>query len=96
MRSQAVLMAIGVNWEGRRCVPGVELANRESHSSWKQLLKSLRQRGLHGVEFGVSDDHAGLRQAMQEVLPEAVWQRCYVHFLRMLWTSCRARPTTTA
>lgn len=82
VRSQAVLVAIGVNWEGRRCVLGVELANRESNSSWKELLKSLRQRGLHGVEFVVSDDHAGLRRAIQEVLPEAVWQRCYVHFLR--------------
>jgi putative transposase len=82
VRSQAVLVAIGVNWEGRRCMLGVELANRESNSSWKELLKSLRQRGLHGVEFVVSDDHAGLRRAIQEVLPEAVWQRCYVHFLR--------------
>lgn len=82
VRSQAVLIAIGINWEGRRNVLAVELANRESASSWKELLASLRQRSLHGVEFVVSDDHAGLRRAVQEVLPEAVWQRCYVHFLR--------------
>ena len=82
VRSQAVLIAIGINWEGRRNILAVELASRESVSSWKELLASLRQRSLHGVEFVVSDDHAGLRRAIQESLPEAVWQRCYVHFLR--------------
>lgn len=82
VRSQAVLVAIGINWEGRRCVLGVDAANRESVSSWKEFLVGLRQRGLTGVEFVVSDDHAGLKKAIQEVLPEAVWQRCYVHFLR--------------
>jgi putative transposase len=82
VRSQAVLVAIGIHWEGRRNVLAVELAHRESLSSWRELLGSLRQRSLRGVEFVVSDDHAGLRRAIQEVLPEAVWQRCYVHFLR--------------
>jgi putative transposase len=80
--SQAVLVAIGVDWEGRRQVLGVELANRESHSSWREFVTGLRERGLAGVEFVVSDDHPGLRAAIREVLPEAVWQRCYVHFLR--------------
>jgi putative transposase len=82
IRSRAVLVAIGIDWEGRRQVLGVELANRESASSWKDFLLTLRQRGLKGVELVVSDDHAGLRKAIAEVLPEAVWQRCYVHFLR--------------
>jgi putative transposase len=82
VRSQAVLVAIGINRDGRRCVLGVELANRESTSSWKEFLQGLRQRGLQGVEFVVSDDHAGLRAAISEMLAEAVWQRCYVHFLR--------------
>ena len=63
-------------------VLGVELANRESASSWKEFLLDLRQRGLTGVEFVVSDDHPGRRRAIVEVLPEAAWQRCYVHFLR--------------
>ena len=80
--SQAVQVAIGINWEGRRCVLGVELANRESQSSWKEFLLRLKQRGLHGVVCAISDDHAGLRKALPEVLPEAKWQRCYVHFLR--------------
>src|ERR1700678_1513193 len=80
--SQAVLVAIGVDWEGRRQVLGVEVANRESHSSWREFLAGLRARGLHGVEYVVSDDHAGLKAAIREILPEAAWQRCYVHFLR--------------
>jgi putative transposase len=82
IRSQAVMIAIGIDWEGRRCVLAVELANRESASSWKEFVLSLKQRGLNGVELVVSDDHAGLRAAIREVMPEAAWQRCYVHFLR--------------
>src|SRR5271165_4437300 len=82
IRSRAVLVAIGINEDGRRCVLAVELANRESESSWKEFIGQLRQRGLRGVELVVSDDHAGLRKAIAESLPEAVWQRCYVHFLR--------------
>jgi putative transposase len=80
--SRAVLVAIGVDWEGRRQVLGVELANRESSSSWKEFLLRLKSRGLRGVMFVVSDDHPGLKSAIAQVLPEALWQRCYVHFLR--------------
>ena len=82
IRSQAVLIAIGVDWEGRRNVLAVELANRESLSSWKEFALGLKKRGLKGVELVISDDHPGLRGAIREVFSEAVWQRCYVHFLR--------------
>jgi len=82
IQSQAVLLAIGINWEGQRQVLGVELANRESQSSWREFLLGLKQRGLSGIEVEVTDDHAGLRKAIAEVLPEAAWQCCYVHFLR--------------
>jgi putative transposase len=82
IRSRAVLVAIGVNWDGRRCVLAVELAKRESTSSWKEFLVRIRERGLRGVEFVASDDHPGLKRAIAEVVPEAAWQRCYVHFLR--------------
>jgi putative transposase len=82
IRSQAVLIAIGINPEGFRQVLAVELAARESQTSWRDFLLSLRERGLCGVELVVSDDHAGLRRALREILPEAAWQRCYVHFLR--------------
>ncbi len=80
--SQAVLIAIGIDWDGRRQILGVELAKRESRSSWSEFLRGLQARGLNGVELVVSDDHAGLKAAIREVLPQAVWQRCYVHFLR--------------
>jgi transposase-like protein len=66
-------------WPG---FPSTSLANRESRSSWKDFLLGLRRRGLNGVEFVVADDHAGLRMAIREVLPEAAFQQCYVHFLR--------------
>jgi putative transposase len=80
--SQAVLIAIGIDWDGRRQILAVEMANRESRSSWKHFLVGLRERGLHGVELVVADDHAGLRSAIREVIAEAAFQRCYVHFLR--------------
>jgi len=80
--SQAVLIAVGIDWDGRRQILSVEMANRESRSSWKDFLLGLRARGLHGVELVVADDHAGLRAAIREVLAEAAFQRCYVHFLR--------------
>jgi putative transposase len=82
IRSQAVQIVIGINDEGRRQILAVELANRESQTSWRDVLLELKSRGLRGVDFVVSDDHPGLKRAIAEVLPEAVWQRCYVHFLR--------------
>jgi transposase-like protein len=82
IRSRAVLVALGINWEGRRRVLAVELANRESATTWKDFLLALKSRGLHEVRLAISDDHPGLKKAIAEVLPEARWQRCYVHFLR--------------
>ncbi len=82
IRTQAVLIAIGINWEGRREVLGVEVANRESGGSWKEFVLGLKSRGLRAVELVISDDHDGLKKAVMEVLTDAAWQRCYVHFLR--------------
>jgi putative transposase len=76
--NQAVLIAVGIDWDGRRQILAAEMANRESSSSWKDFLLGLRRRGLDGVEFVVADDHAGLRAPIREVLPEAAAQRCYV------------------
>jgi putative transposase len=80
--SRAILIALGIDWEGRRQVLAVEYANRESQSSWREFLLGLKERGLRGVQFVVSDDHPGLKAAIREVLPGVWWQRCYVHFLR--------------
>ena len=82
VQNQAVLIALGISWDGRREVLGVELAQKESKSIWKDFLIGLKERGLHGVEFVVSDDHCGICNAVSAVLTEAIWQRCYVHFLR--------------
>ena len=82
IRSRAVLVAIGIDWDGQRQVLGVALAGRESLTAWRDFLIGLKQRGLSGVHFVVTDQHEGLKQAVAEVLPTALWQRCYVHFLR--------------
>ena len=82
--SQAVQIAVAVDGEGRRQVLAVELVNRESRSSWRDFLSGLKARGPFGVEFIVSDDLEGLKQAIREVLPGAAWQRCYVHLLALL------------
>jgi hypothetical protein len=87
--SQAVLVAVAVDGEGRRQILGVDLANRESTLSWREFLLRLKQRGLQGVEFVVSDDHPGLKQAIREVLIEAT-------FCATRWTICRGGPTTIA
>jgi putative transposase len=81
IRSQAVQIAIGINDEGRRQILAVELANRESQTSWRDMLLELKSRGLRGVEFVVSDDHPGLKRAIAEVLPEAVWQRWHLSMM---------------
>ncbi len=91
VRDRAVPVAIGVDAGGRRQVPGVELAEGESHASWRRFLESLRDRGLHGVVQVVADDHSGLKKAVREVLPEAFRQRCYVHCLRNARTRLKAR-----
>lgn len=80
--NRAILVALGIDWEGRRQVLVVEYAQRESQSSWKDFLLGLKKRGLTGVRLVVSDDHTGLKGSIKEVLPEAWWQPCYVHFLR--------------
>jgi putative transposase len=80
--SRAILIALGIDWAGRRQVLAVEYANRESQGSWREFLQELQKRGLKGVQFVVSDDHPGLKAAIREVLPGVWWQRCYVHFLR--------------
>ncbi len=56
-----MLIAIGIDWEGPRNVLAVELANRESATSWKSFLVELRSRGLRGVQLAISDDHPGLK-----------------------------------
>ena len=75
----AVLTAIGVGDDGRRRVLGVSVAKSEAEVHWRAFLDSLVARGLCGVEFITSDDHAGLKAARKAALPAARWQRCQFH-----------------
>jgi putative transposase len=75
----AVLTAIGIDELGRRRVLGVSIKVSEAEVHWRAFLESLVARGLQGVEFITSDDHAGLKAARRAVLPGARWQRCQFH-----------------
>ena len=75
----AVLSAIGVDELGRRRVLGVSIKVSEAEVHWRAFLESLVARGLQGVAFITSDDHAGLKAARKAVLPGARWQRCQFH-----------------
>lgn len=79
VRDVAVLSAMGVGPDQRRRVLGVSCALSEAEVHWRAFLESLLKRGMHGVRFVVSDDHAGLRAARQAVLTAAPWQRCQFH-----------------
>lgn len=80
--STAVLVATGVNEEGYRSVLGVSTGISEAEVHWRQFLISLKERGLHGVEYIVSDNHEGLKKALQTTFGSASWNRCHVHLQR--------------
>jgi len=80
----AAVIAIGVRKDGEREVLGFDVGPAETYSFWLGFLRRLVERGLKGVRLVISDAHAGLRQAVAEVLAGAAWQRCRVHFMRDL------------
>jgi len=82
VRDAAVLSAIGIGPDERRRVLGVSIALSEAEVHWRAFLESLQARGLRGVEYVVSDDHAGLRAARRAVFGAATWQRCQFHLAR--------------
>ena len=79
--SVAVIIAVGVNSDGRREVLGMDIGASEAEPFWTAFLRKLRQRGLRGVKLVVSDAHEGLKAAVAKLL-NASWQRCRVHFAR--------------
>lgn len=81
VRSCAVLVATGVTEDGHRSVLGVSVSLSEAEPHWRAFLRSLKERGLHGVAYIVSDDHEGLKKALG-VFGQAVWSRCQVHLQR--------------
>lgn len=78
VQSLAVLKAVGINEEGIREVLGVSCGLSEAEVHWRTFLEDLINRGLCGIKLVTSDDHAGLRGALQAVLPAVKWQRCLV------------------
>src|SRR6202789_3251936 len=81
--SVAVIIAIGVNVDGRREVLGMDIGPSEAETFWTEFLRKLTRRGLRGVKLVISDAHEGLKAAVTRVL-HATWQRCRVHFMRNL------------
>ncbi len=78
----AALIATGVSEEGQREILGLTLGDSENETSWDDMLRDLKSRGLWGVDLVVSDDHKGLKKAVQRHFQGVRWQRCQVHFLR--------------
>src|SRR6188472_2660491 len=79
--SAAVIIAVGVNSDGRREVLGMDIGTSEAEPIWTEFLRKLTRRGLKGVKLVVSDAHEGIKAAVSKVLC-ATWQRCRVHFMR--------------
>jgi transposase-like protein len=77
----AVIVAVGVNGDGRREVLGMAIGASEAETFWTGFLRTLARRGLRGVKLVVSDAHQGLKAAVAKVL-NASWQRCRIHFMR--------------
>lgn len=79
IRDMAVLIAVGVNPQGRREVLGVSASLSEAEVHWRSFLAGLQKRGLSGIHMITSDDHAGLRKARRALFPSVPWQRCQFH-----------------
>jgi putative transposase len=79
--SVAVIVAVGVNSDGRREVLGMDIGPSEAETFWTAFLRKLTRRGLGGVKLVISDAHEGIKAAVSKILT-ATWQRCRVHFMR--------------
>ena len=82
VRDLAVIWAIGIRPDGCREVLGVTVSLSEAEIFWREFLKSLVHRGLHGVQYIVSDDHIGIKNSLKTVFPNVAWQRCQTHLAR--------------
>jgi transposase-like protein len=82
--SRAVVVAMGVNEDGRRELLGLKVGDSESETFWAEFISHLKERDLDGVKLVISDAHSGLTKAIRRQLQGCVWQRCRVHFSRNL------------
>jgi len=78
----AVLTAVGIDTQSRRCVLGVSVSLSEAEMHWREFIKGLQDRGLTGVRYIVSDDHDGLKAALATRMTGVLWQRCQCHLQR--------------
>ena len=77
--SMAILLAYGITADGKREILGASASLSEAEVHWREFLKHLQSRGMHGVRLGISDDHPGLKNARAAVFPSLPWQRCQFH-----------------
>ena len=81
---RAALIASGISADGHREILGVQIGDSENYSTWEDMFKWLKGRGLSGVYFVISDDHCGITKAVDKHFQGATWQRCQVHLMRNL------------
>ena len=78
-------MAIGVNNDGCREIPGAAEGMKEDHDSWHDFFAWLKERGLSGIRLIIGDKCPGMLETISEVFPDAKYQRCTVHFYRNIF-----------
>ena len=81
---RAALIASGIRADGYREILGVQIGDSENYTTWEDMFKWLKGRGLSGVYFVISDDHCGITKAVDKHFQGATWQRCQVHLMRNL------------
>jgi len=81
---RAALIASGIRADGHREILGVQIGDSENYTTWEDMFKWLKGRGLSGVYFVISDDHCGITKAVDKHFQGATWQRCQVHLMRNL------------
>ena len=84
IKSRSVLVVAGINDTGRRELLTWRVGDVESEATWGEVFAELRQRGIQGVQWVVSDGHAGIQAAATHYFCDAAWQRCWTHFIRNL------------
>lgn len=89
--SRAALSISGIRSDGYREILGLRIGDTESYATWEEAFKWLKSRGLKGVMFVVSDQHAGLVEAVRKHFQGATWQRCQVHLMRNILGTCSVR-----
>ncbi len=88
---RAALVASGIDAVGNRQILGVRMGDTESYATWEETFRWLKDRGLKGVQYVISDDHGGLVKALTKHFQNATWQRCQVHLMRNVLGRCSTR-----